>query len=71
MSAQGAPVRSRQNIPFNTRRSSTRATPRGLFGSRGEITGHSKSVTSHSNLHDLKVESSSCRFGNPLYEIMT
>jgi hypothetical protein len=46
MSAQGAPVRSRQNIPFNTRRSSTRATPRGLFGSRGEITGHSKSVKS-------------------------
>jgi hypothetical protein len=44
MSAQGAPVRS-QNIPFNTR-SSTRATPRGLFGSRGEITGHSKSVKS-------------------------
>jgi hypothetical protein len=26
--------------------------------------------TSHLNLHDPKVESSSCRFGNPLYEIM-
>jgi hypothetical protein len=46
MSAQGAPVRSRQNIPFNTRRSSTRTTPRGLFGSSGEITDHSKSVKS-------------------------
>src|SRR6266404_5621652 len=46
MSAQGAPVRSRQNIPFKTRRSSTRATPRGLFGSKGPITDHSKSVKS-------------------------
>jgi hypothetical protein len=46
MSAQSAPVRSRQNIPFNTRRSSTRATPRGLFGSGGEITDHSTSVKS-------------------------
>jgi hypothetical protein len=46
MSAQGAPVRSRQNIPFKTRRSSTRATPRTLFGSKGAITDHSKSVKS-------------------------
>src|SRR5258706_12895940 len=46
MSAHGAPVRSRQNIPFKTRRSSTRATPRGLFGSKGPITDHSKSVKS-------------------------
>jgi len=34
------PVRSCQNIPFRTRRSSTRGTPRGLFGSSGEITDH-------------------------------
>src|SRR3974390_1405226 len=46
MSAQGAPVRSRQKIPFSTRRSSTRGTPRGLFGSSGWITDHSKSVRS-------------------------
>src|ERR1700679_1609630 len=46
MSAHGAPVRSRQNIPFKTRRSSTRATPRTLFGSKGLITDHSKSVRS-------------------------
>jgi hypothetical protein len=43
MSAQGAPVRSRQNIPFKTRRSSTRGTPLGLFGNSGSITDHSKS----------------------------
>ncbi|MGH6812788.1 MAG: hypothetical protein ACREDM_10710 [Methylocella sp.] len=74
MSAQGAPVRSRQKIPFNTRRSSTRATPRGLFGSSGEITGHSKSVKSKRAIPtspDLTVESLSCRFENPRYEIMT
>src|ERR1700678_2067162 len=46
MSAQGAPVRNRQNIPFRTRRSSTRGTPRTLFGSSGAITDHSKSVRS-------------------------
>jgi len=46
MSAHGAPVRKRQNIPFNTRRSSTRGTPRGLFGNNGWITDHSKSVRS-------------------------
>jgi hypothetical protein len=44
ISAHGAPVRSRQKIPFNTRRSSTRGTPRGLFGNSGAITDHSKSV---------------------------
>jgi hypothetical protein len=46
MSAQGAPVRKRQKIPFNTRRSFTRGTPRGLFGNKGWITDHSKSVKS-------------------------
>jgi hypothetical protein len=44
MSAQCAPVRSRQNMPFNTRRSSTRFTPRTLVGSNGCITDHLKSV---------------------------
>jgi hypothetical protein len=34
-SRQGEPVRSTQKIPFSTRRSSTRATPRGLFGKSG------------------------------------
>jgi hypothetical protein len=46
MSAQGEPVRNRQKIPFNTFRSSARGTPRGLFGSSGAITDHSKSVIS-------------------------
>jgi hypothetical protein len=46
MSAHGAPVRKRQKMPFSTRRSSTRGTPRGLFGNNGWITDHSKSVKS-------------------------
>src|SRR5690606_30552889 len=46
MSAQGAPVLSRQNIPFKTRRSSTRGLPRTLVGRSGSITDHSKSVKS-------------------------
>jgi hypothetical protein len=33
-------------MPFKTRRSSTRGTPRGLFGNKGWITDHSKSVKS-------------------------
>jgi len=47
MSAQGAPVRKRQKMPFNTRRSSTRFTPRTFVGSNGSITDHSKSVKSN------------------------
>jgi hypothetical protein len=35
-----------QKIPFKTRRSSTRGTPRGLFGSNGWIVFHSNSVSS-------------------------
>jgi hypothetical protein len=46
MSAYGAPVRSRQKIPFSTYRSSTRATPRDLFSKGGWITDHSKYVRS-------------------------
>jgi len=34
----GAPVRNAQNIPFRTRRSSTRGTPRGLFGAAARST---------------------------------
>jgi hypothetical protein len=34
-------------MPFKTRRSSTRATPRGLFGSSGWMIDHSKSVNSY------------------------
>jgi hypothetical protein len=36
-----------RRCPFRTRRSSTRGTPRGLFGSSGSITRHSKSVRSY------------------------
>jgi hypothetical protein len=46
MSAQGEPVRNRQKMPFKTRRSSSRCTPRGLFGSSGAMIDHSKSVIS-------------------------
>src|SRR3546814_8001360 len=34
-------------MPFSTRLSSTRGTPRGLLGSSGSITHHSKSVRSY------------------------
>jgi hypothetical protein len=33
-------------MPFSTRRSSARGTPRGLFGNSGEMIDHSKSVSS-------------------------
>jgi hypothetical protein len=49
----GAPVRSTQNIPFKTRRSSTLGTPRGLFGSSGAITLHSKSLSSYPRMIQL------------------
>ena len=39
-SRHGAPDRSTQKMPFSTRRSSTRGTPLGLFGSSGSITRH-------------------------------
>src|SRR5436190_16117443 len=38
-SRHGAPDRKTQKIPLRTRRSFTRGTPRGLFGSIGLITG--------------------------------
>ena len=50
MSAQGAPVRSRQKIPFKTRRSSARGTPLGLFGSSGWITVQGKGRMGKLNL---------------------
>src|SRR5580704_4448846 len=34
-------------MPFNTRRSSARGTPRGLFGNNGVMIDHSKSVSSY------------------------
>lgn len=39
-------VRNRQRMPFSTRRSSTRATPRGLLGNNGDMIDHSWSVSS-------------------------
>jgi len=33
-------------MPFSTLRSSDRGTPRGLFGSKGSMIDHSKSVSS-------------------------
>jgi hypothetical protein len=53
MSAHGAPVRNRQNIPFKTRRSSTRFTPRTFVGSNGWITDHSKSDKSNLPISSL------------------
>ena len=49
---QGAPVRSRQKIPFSTRRSSTRSLPRTSVGNSGSITAHSASVRSNRAIHD-------------------
>jgi len=40
-SRQGAPDRRTQKMPFKTRRSFTRGTPRGLFGSIGLMASHS------------------------------
>jgi hypothetical protein len=45
-SRQGAPERKTQKMPSRTRRSLTRGTPRGLFGSMGLIADHSFSVNS-------------------------
>jgi hypothetical protein len=45
-SRHGAPDRSIQKMPFSTRRSSTRGTPRGLLGSIGLMAVHSWSVSS-------------------------
>jgi hypothetical protein len=40
-SRQGAPERKTQKMPLRTRRSYTRGTPRGLFGSIGLMAAHS------------------------------
>jgi hypothetical protein len=75
MSAQGAPVRNLQNIPFNTQRSSTRFTPRTFVGSKGSITDHSKSVRSKRAISSLLLragtESNLNPFGNPIYGYVT
>ena len=70
MSAHGAPVRNLQKMPFNTRRLSTRGTPRGLLGSKGWITDHSKSVRSkraipNSSLNNEDMKTLNPRYGNP------
>src|SRR5215475_9934846 len=46
-SRQGAPDRKTQKIPLRTRRSFTRGTPRGLFGSIGLLAVHSQSASSY------------------------
>src|SRR5262249_5948966 len=45
-SRHGAPDRKTQKMPLRTLRSSTRGTPRGLFGSNGLMANHSQSVSS-------------------------
>jgi hypothetical protein len=45
-SRHGAPERNTQKMPFSTRRSSARGTPRGLFGNIGFMAVHSWSVSS-------------------------
>jgi hypothetical protein len=45
-SSQGAPDRRTQKMPFRTRLSFTRGTPRGLFGSKGLMAVHSWSASS-------------------------
>ncbi len=44
--AHGAPDRKTQKMPLRTRRSFTRGTPRGLFGSIGLMASHSLSASS-------------------------
>jgi hypothetical protein len=46
-SRHNAPDRKTQKIPLRTRRSSTRGTPRGFFGSIDLMTLHSNSVSSY------------------------
>src|SRR5258707_4459143 len=70
----GAPDRSTQKMPFKTRRSSTRGTPRGLFGNKGWITDHSKSVRSNRAISTSSVEQVESAFGllgNPVYGSVT
>src|SRR5262245_12046463 len=45
-SRHGAPDRKTQKMPLRTRRSFTRGTPRGLFGSISLMATHSSSVSS-------------------------
>ena len=74
MSAQGAPVLSRQKIPFKTRRSSTRFTPRDFCGKSGWITDHSKSVRSKRAISSSFASAKESEFGqnrNPFYEYVT
>jgi hypothetical protein len=71
---RGAPVRNRQKIPFKTRRSSTRGTPRGLFGNNGSITDHSKSDKSNRAIAYLPARENASqlnRLGNPVYGNVT
>ncbi len=55
-------------MPFNTRRSSTRATPRGLFGNNGWIIDHSTSVRSNRAISKLP-QFGSLNHISPLKEI--
>ena len=65
---RGVPDRSAQNMPFSTRRSSTRGTPRGLLGKSGSITCHSKSVRSYRLMQSL--ESDSAAIGKPPVDLV-
>ena len=56
VSGSGAPDRKTQKMPFRTRRSFTRGTPRGLFGSIGLMAAHS--------LGKLIAQDSRLQFGN-------
>jgi hypothetical protein len=61
-------------MPFNTRRSSTRFTPRTFVGSNGSITDHSKSDKSNRAIASLprqETESEISQLGNPIYEYVT
>ena len=44
-----------EKVPFKTVRSSTRGTPRGLFGSNGSIIAHSLSVRSKRPLTSISL----------------
>ncbi len=65
MSAHDAPVVSRQNIPFKTRRSSIRALPHTLVGRSGSITDHSKSVKKRAFTASMSMETVNHKPFNP------
>jgi hypothetical protein len=69
MSAHGAPVRSRQKIPFKTLRQSTasRRKPWSAMMAQSPITQNPSNQTAPSQSPLWEIESDRSRFWNPIY----